>query len=144
MLADLSAELHNAILVAPTSLGTLTEDESGKTIVNLASVATHHEPPPPLSPADLQPVPLGEEIAQAVSKGAAYFEDTLAVAPSVIFSAGPLGADNLRRILADHHIAEADGLKVREVVDASALEVDAVSARVPRGWLAGVMGALKG
>jgi type IV pilus assembly protein PilM len=141
VLADLSSELHNAILVAPTSLGTLTEDASGQTIVSLAAAATLH---PPAPPADPHTVPLGEEIAQAVSKGAAYFEDTLAIAPSIIYSAGPLGADALRRILSDHGVAEADGLKVREVVDAAALEADAVSARVPRGWLAGVLGALKG
>ncbi|MES2391070.1 MAG: hypothetical protein V4555_05485, partial [Acidobacteriota bacterium] len=37
VLADLHAELHNAVLVAPTSLGTLTEDESGKTLIDLGA-----------------------------------------------------------------------------------------------------------
>jgi len=40
---------------------------------------------------DLQPVPLSAEIAQAVSVAAAYFEDTLAMAPTEVLSAGSLG-----------------------------------------------------
>jgi type IV pilus assembly protein PilM len=143
VLADLNAELHNAILDAPTSIGTLTEDISGQPM----QPVDHDDLLPgaiPVSATDLQPIPLGEEIAQAVSKGAAYFEDTLAVAPSVILSAGPLGADTLRRMLAERGFAESEGLKVREVVDSAMIEADAVSARVPRGWLAGVTGALRG
>jgi type IV pilus assembly protein PilM len=85
---------------------------------------------------------LGEEIAQAVSVAVAYFEDTLAVAPERILSAGPLGAVELNRILMEHGLAQADGLKVRELVESSALLADATS--VPRGWLSGVLGALHG
>ena len=85
---------------------------------------------------------LGEEIAQAVSVAVAYFEDTLAVAPERILSAGPLGAVELNRILTEHGLAQADGLKVRELVESSALLADATS--VPRGWLSGVLGALHG
>jgi type IV pilus assembly protein PilM len=81
------------------------------------------------------------EIAQAVSVAAAYFEDTLQASPEVLFSAGTLGADRLALVLRESGI---DGLRVREVVDAGALQTTgAVTSTVPRGWLAGVRGALK-
>ena len=133
--ADLNAELHNAILVAPTSLGTLTEDNVAAEIV---AAALHEEP----SFGNQQPPLLGEEIAQAVSVAVAYFEDTLAIAPERILSAGPLGAVELNRILMEHGLAQANGLRVRELVESEALLADAAS--VPRGWLSGVLGALRG
>jgi type IV pilus assembly protein PilM len=88
---------------------------------------------------DLQPVPLSEEIAQAVSVAAAYYEDTLAVVPTEILSAGSLGAERLSRIL-----GVVEGLHVRELVGSSALLPDAVSASASRSWLSGVLGALRG
>jgi len=105
-----------------------------------SAVAPHEEP----SFSNEQPFALGEEIAQAVSVAVAYFEDTLAALPSRILSAGPLGAVALGRILEDHGLAQADGLQVREVVETGALQADAVTASVPRGWLSGVVGALRG
>jgi len=48
----------------------------------------------------------------------------------------------LNRILVQHGLAQADGLQVRELVESEALLADAVS--VPRGWLSGVLGALRG
>ncbi len=96
------------------------------------------------SPNDLQAVPLVSEIAQAVSVAAAYFEDTLAMVPTEVLSAGPLGADALGRILREQGIAEADGVKVRELVSASMLLPEAVTSAAPRQWLSGVMGALRG
>jgi type IV pilus assembly protein PilM len=92
---------------------------------------------------DLQPVPLSAEIAQAVSVAAAYFEDTLAVVPTRVLSAGPLGAERLNQILIASGVSGADGLRVRELVESSALLPDAVSASVPRPWLSGVLGALR-
>jgi type IV pilus assembly protein PilM len=94
--------------------------------------------------ADLQPVPLANEIAQAVSVAAAYFEDTLTVTPTEVLSAGSLGAARLGRILVAQHIAEADGVRVRELVDSAALLPEAVIAAAPRAYLAGVLGALRG
>ena len=91
-----------------------------------------------LSP-DLQ----AEEIARAVSVAVSYFEDSLAVAPEVLLCAGPLGADALNRILSEQGIAMNNGLRVRELIDASILAPAAVSASVPRGWVAGITGALK-
>jgi type IV pilus assembly protein PilM len=96
------------------------------------------------SPHDLQPVPLAGEIAQAVSVAAAYFEDTLAVVPTEVLSAGPLGAEKLGRILVEQGIAEADGVRVRELVGSAALLPEAVTASAPRPWLSGVLGALRG
>ena len=90
------------------------------------------------------PADIANDIAEAVNVAAAYFEDTLAEAPTRILCAGPLGADALQQILAQHGIAQTDGLRVRELVDPAALLAGAVSSSVPRGWLAGVMGALRG
>jgi type IV pilus assembly protein PilM len=92
---------------------------------------------------DLQPVPLSGEIAQAVSVAAAYFEDTLAVAPTEVLSAGSLGAEKLGRILKTSGVGEEDGLRVRELVETVALLPEAVSASAPRAWLSGVLGALR-
>ena len=92
---------------------------------------------------DLQPVPLSAEIAQAVSVAAAYFEDTLAVAPTEVLSAGSLGAERLARILKASSVGEEDGLRVRELVDAGELMPEAVTASAPRAWLSGVVGALR-
>jgi type IV pilus assembly protein PilM len=80
------------------------------------------------------------EIAQAVSVAAAYFEDTLQVSPEVLFSAGTLGAERLASTLRESGI---EGLRVREIVEAGVLQAGAVTSSVPRGWLAGVRGALK-
>lgn len=93
---------------------------------------------------DLQPVPLAAEIAQAVSVAAAYFEDTLAIAPTEVLSAGSLGAEGLRRILKTTGVGDDDGLRVRELVETGALLPEAVSASTPRAWLSGVVGALRG
>jgi type IV pilus assembly protein PilM len=93
---------------------------------------------------DLQAIPLSAEIAQAVSVAAAYFEDTLAIAPTEVLSAGSLGAERLRRILKGSGVGDEDGLRVRELVETGALLPDAVSASAPREWLSGVTGALRG
>jgi type IV pilus assembly protein PilM len=92
---------------------------------------------------DLQPVPLSAEIAQAVSVAAAYFEDTLATAPTEVLSAGSLGAERLARILKTSGVGEEDRLRVRELVDTAELLPEAVSASAPRAWLSGVVGALR-
>jgi type IV pilus assembly protein PilM len=89
-------------------------------------------------------VALASEIAQAVSVAAAYFEDTLAVAPTRVLSAGPLGADRLGQILGASGVGDGDGLRVRELVESASLLPDAVSSAAPRQWLSGVLGALRG
>ena len=84
-----------------------------------------------------------EETARAVSVAIAYFEDTLSAAPEILLSAGPLGAEGLDRILREQGLAQEDGLRVRELLEASALAPSATTAQVPRGWLPGVAGALR-
>jgi len=79
------------------------------------------------------------EIAQAVSVAAAYFEDTLSTSPEMVLAAGTTTADALERML---QTSGLEGLRVRELMEAGMLGAGAASASVPRGWLAGVKGAL--
>jgi type IV pilus assembly protein PilM len=81
------------------------------------------------------------DIAQAVSVAAAYFEDTLQMAPTQILSSGAIDANALEAILAEAGFGDAL-VHVREIVPASLLHADAASASVPRSLLAGVAGAL--
>ena len=80
------------------------------------------------------------EIPRAVSVAAAYFEDTLGVSPEQILAAGSISTERLQGMLIQDGL---EGLRVREIVDAGAIDASAVTSRVPRGWLAGVRGALK-
>jgi type IV pilus assembly protein PilM len=83
------------------------------------------------------------EVAQAVSVAAAYFEDTLETVPAVVLAAGTLGADALTGVLDS---AQVGPVAVQEVVSQQMLGIGAGSAGtpggVPLGWLAGVRGAL--
>jgi type IV pilus assembly protein PilM len=81
------------------------------------------------------------EVVQAVSVAAAYFEDTLRTSPEMALSAGTLGADALAAMMEESGL---EGLRVREMVDSAMLAAGAATATVPRGWLAGVRGALRG
>jgi type IV pilus assembly protein PilM len=80
------------------------------------------------------------EVAQAVSVAAAYFEDSLQRSPDQLLVAGALGAESLAAIMEESGV---EGLRVREIVDASMIQAGAVTASVPRSWLAGVRGALR-
>lgn len=134
--ANLNAELHNAVLVAPTSIGTLTdarESDEGPEFVPAPRVASTGST-----------VDAADEIAQAVSVAVAYFEDTLSMPPSTILSTGALGADSLRRILNSNGFSDADGINIRELIDGSAFSTGAATGNIPRGSLAGVAGALRG
>ena len=79
------------------------------------------------------------EVAQAVSVAAAYFEDTLGGSPEMLFAAGTTSAESLERMLRANGL---DGLRVREMMEPGMLAVSAATISVPRGWLAGVKGAL--
>jgi type IV pilus assembly protein PilM len=139
-------EMHLAGVVSVPSLPLVDVDATQAEWAAQEALPEHrrdeNEPAPLAS--DLQRVPLSAEIAQAVSVAAAYFEDTLAMSPSWVISAGPLGADKLGRILRDEGVGPENGLTVRELVESSALLSDAVTAAVPRAWLSGVTGALRG
>jgi type IV pilus assembly protein PilM len=80
------------------------------------------------------------EVAQAVSVATAYFEDSLQHSPDQILVAGTLGAETLAAMMEE---SGGEPLRVREMVDASMMEVGAVTSSVPRSWLAGVRGALR-
>ncbi len=75
-----------------------------------------------------------EELLQAISVAAAYYEDSLAVAPSEVLTAGTLVPAALELML------DGSGLQVREVVQTADL---LTSTPVPRGLLAGLRGALR-
>jgi len=84
------------------------------------------------------------EIIQAISVAAAYFEDTLETPPSAILSAGVTSPTALETMLLHTTLA---GIPIRETVDASMLPEGQGPATMPgatpRGWLAGIRGALK-
>jgi type IV pilus assembly protein PilM len=80
------------------------------------------------------------EVAQAVSVAAAYFEDSLQRPPDQVLVAGTLGAESLAAMMEENGLED---LRVREIVEPGMMEPGAVTASVPRGWLAGVRGALR-
>jgi type IV pilus assembly protein PilM len=80
------------------------------------------------------------EVAQAVSVAAAYFEDSLQRPPDQLLVAGTLGAESLAAMMEESGL---EGLRVREMVEPGMIEPGAMTASVPRGWLAGVRGALR-
>lgn len=87
---------------------------------------------------ETDPASAGREVTQAVSVAAAYFEDTLGGAPPVVLAAGTMGAERLGAILSMYGM---DGLRVREMVEPAPAGVS--TGGLPRGWLAGVQGALR-
>jgi type IV pilus assembly protein PilM len=83
------------------------------------------------------------EVTQAVNVAVAYFEDTLQTSPDTILAAGTLGAETLAAMMEESGL---QSLRVQEIVDAGMMQAGAVSstvAQMPKGWLAGVRGALK-
>ena len=82
------------------------------------------------------------EVTQAVSVAAAYFEDTLEMAPGLVLAAGTMGAEVLGGLLREAGFVENE-MRVREMVDPAMLVGGATSTRVPHGWMAGVRGALR-
>lgn len=94
-----------------------------------------------LAAANASSAAITADVAQAVSVAAAYFEDTLQMAPMQILSSGTIDAKALEAILTEAGFGDAL-VHVRELVPASLLHADAASASVPRSLLAGVAGAL--
>jgi type IV pilus assembly protein PilM len=138
---DLGADARGPARTAELS-GEVAQDQPGDNSIaaiaaRLAAAGT--PAPAPVSSAEF-PV---NEVAQAVSVAAAYFEDTLETAPAVVLAAGTLGADTLTEVL---DAAQVGPVAVQEVVGSAMLGAGAASAGtpggVPVGWLAGVRGAL--
>ncbi len=136
---ELDAQFHNAPYLPPSVAQGVVPvpgaPSDGQRPTSLAE--------PELPVHTLAPDVLSEEIASAVSVAMAFFEDNLAVVPEILLSAGPLGAEALNRTLREQGVAQEDGICVRELVDTASLAATATTAQVPRGWLAGVTGALK-
>jgi len=142
---DIAWDFSSADLVA-RSLEAQIEAEA---IAEAASEARHS-----MNGSNNGAVPEGyvREVTQAVSVAAAYFEDTLETSPEVVLSAGSTSAQTLGEMLAEAgfgEVTQSSGRNgsgrnmVRELVDADALAAQAASATVPKGWLAGVRGALR-
>ncbi len=136
---ELDAQFHNAPYVAPSADRTLSTGVSSEDRRQPSSYAAEPEPPVHTLAPDAQ----AEEIARAVSVAVAFFEDNLSASPETLLSAGTVGADALNRTLREQGLAQEDGLRVRELVEASAVAASATTSQVQRGWLAGITGALK-
>ncbi len=76
------------------------------------------------------------EVTQAISVAAAYYEDSLAVAPDAILTAGTLSSGALGELLA------GSGLRTREVLQGQDV-LPTATMTVPHGMLAGLRGALR-
>jgi hypothetical protein len=138
---ELNAAFHSSVSINPALPDFSPGLGQGDDLGLRGFAARESEPEPRIH--ELAPDALAEEIARAVSVAVAYFEDSLSAVPEVLLSAGPLGADGLHRILREQGVASEEGLRVRELIDSSAVAPGAASARVPRNWLAGVTGALR-
>ena len=89
---------------------------------------------------DIEARAMAREVSQAVSVAAAYFEDSLQRSPDQLLVAGTLGAEPVAAMMEESGV---EGLRVKEIVEPGMIEIGAVTASVPRGWLAGVRGALR-
>jgi type IV pilus assembly protein PilM len=89
---------------------------------------------------DIEARAMAREVSQAVSVAAAYFEDSLQRSPDQLLVAGTLGAESVAAMMEESGV---EGLRVKEIVEPGMIEIGAVTASVPRGWLAGVRGALR-
>ena len=149
-LAEARAELVSA---PEDKRGDTAADTSFSAIAARLSAAINPQTRGPEAPAPVAPTSAPaeaaradaptNEVAQAVSVAVAYFEDTLETAPSLVLSAGTLGATALTALLDDRQVRP---MAVQEVVARQMLGPGAQSAGspggIPLGWLAGVRGAL--
>jgi type IV pilus assembly protein PilM len=74
------------------------------------------------------------ELLQAISVAAAYYEDSLSVAPTEVLTAGTLSAHKLEEMIAESGMTARDVLQTSDLLNGTA---------IARGLLAGVRGALK-
>ena len=141
--SDLNAEVHNAMLTAPTPFSAYADSNPAPSPRPMRQVPPQLDREPEAPVHTLTPDLQAQEIAEAVSVAVAYFEDSLGAVPTTLLSAGPLGADGLNRTLQEQGLTQANGLRVREMVESAALAAVGASGTIPRGMLAGVVGALK-
>ncbi|HEY4381958.1 MAG TPA: hypothetical protein VGN01_16540 [Acidobacteriaceae bacterium] len=131
---DLGAEVPAATASADPAKEQAAETSIAAIAARMASAGS----PAPATSSPMSQKAQANEVAQAVSVAAAYFEDTLETAPSVLLVAGTLGAEALTGVLDDAYVGP---LAVQEMVERQTLGAG-VTAAVPLGWLAGVRGAL--
>ena len=85
------------------------------------------------------------EIVQAVSVAAAYFEDTLGTTPTALLAAGPTTAAHLSAMLRGTTL---EAWPVQDAIPPASLPSGqgpaGMPGSIPRGWIAGVHGALRG
>ena len=126
--ADPMAEAAAAVSLEPLSVTLAAEagSDSDVAVAEMVQAGVLGDAPDP-ERAEL-------ELLQAVSVAAAYYEDSLAVAPEEMSVAGTLDAQALESMLA------VTGMRARGILQASDL---LTSTTVPLGVLAGLRGALK-
>ena len=111
----------------------------------MAEAAREEMLPPVPTPTQLEGKRLNaavREVTQAVSVAAAYFEDSLQRVPGAVLAAGTMGAEVLGTLLREAGFGQEE-IHVQEMVEAEMLTGGATTSRVPRGWMAGVRGALR-
>jgi len=139
---DLAGNLGGEFHAATASAEPAKEQAAETSIAAIAARMAAAGTPAPMSASvvGISEKAQASEVAQAVSVAAAYFEDTLETAPSVVLAAGTLGAEALIGVL-DAADAGIGPVAVQEIVERQSLGVGATAA-IPLGWLAGVRGAL--
>ncbi len=126
--AEPMAEAAAAVALEPTSIALAAEagTESDVAVAEMVQAGVLSDAPDPERAA--------LELLQAISVAAAYYEDSLAVAPDEMFVTGTLDAQALESMLA------ATGMRARGVLQPADL---LTSTTVSLGVLAGLRGALK-
>jgi type IV pilus assembly protein PilM len=126
--ADPMAEAAAAVALEPINVALAAEAgaESDVAVAEMVQAGVLSDAPDP-ELAEL-------ELLQAISVAAAYYEDSLAVAPDEMIVAGTLDAQALESMLA------VTGMRARGILQASDL---LASTTVPLGVLAGLRGVLK-
>ena len=120
------------------------EDDFGEPVVSTAAIEAEA-----LHAVVVSEAAIAFEVAQAVSVATAYYEDTLNAVLGHVLATGPFGAEGLQ-MMVNGATGEgfgggsvSEGVRVRELLTAEKLMPGAASATIPRGLLAGVVGALR-
>lgn len=122
------------VLRAPVEARDYGADDVLGTAVDEGPIVEAFVPARELAQAEQQSAAL--EVQRAVAVAAAYYEDSLAVPPSFVLTAGTYSAEELGAMLAD------GGLQARELVQPGDL-LSTATTPVPHGMLAGLRGALR-
>jgi type IV pilus assembly protein PilM len=146
LLLHRTVDLGGGVVVAPAGEDRAQVNPADTSIAAIAARLAEAQAPvrEPEAVAKTADAAGANEVGQAVSVAAAYFEDTLETAPAVLLSAGTLGAEALTRLIDEAYFGIGP-VAVQELLDRQMLNsgtVPAGEAVIPLGWLAGVRGAL--